>query len=49
MQDKEIIDNIKKDFLKLLDFERNTLNENSLPIMHRGYKNAKKQIEKNKI
>lgn len=35
----------QKYYIKFLDFERNTINENSPPIMYIGYKNAKKQIE----
>lgn len=38
----------QKDYIKFLDFERNTINENSLPIMNMYYKNAKKQIESDK-
>ena len=38
----------QKDYIKFLDFERNTINENFLPIMNMYYKNAKKQIESDK-
>lgn len=38
----------QKYYIKFLDFERNTINENSLPIMNMYYKNAKKQIESDK-